>query len=157
MKKALPFLLLLLTLMVQAQEKVLIKKGEITIPIGQKILLHPEFENNKITNFKIIKEENINGKIDLFDMLTNFEKDTIIDNTIELTFSEATMMTSSVYALLTIQKTGKKMTFKAKIRLKGTSSYQTTSIMPSASNASHVEQWQDNIDSIILYDFELVD
>ncbi|MFP3593889.1 hypothetical protein [Chryseobacterium sp. SIMBA_038] len=155
MKKIFALLFLFLLTIIQAQEKTSLNKGEITIPIGKKLLLKPEFKGNKIINFEIIKEENLTEKIDLFDNLENFKKDNIKDNSIELTFSEAQMMTSSVYALLTIQKTGKKMIFKAKIRLKGDNQYQSTSILPSASNSSHVEQWQDNIDSIILSDFEL--
>jgi hypothetical protein len=155
MKKIFALLSLFLIIIIQAQEKISLNKGEIMIPIGKKILLKPQFKNDKIINFEIVKEENITEKTDLFDMMENFKKDDIKDNSIEFTFSEAKMMTSSVYALLTIQKTGKKMTFKAKIRLKGDSQYHSTSILPSASNSSHVEQWQDNIDSIILYDFEL--
>lgn len=155
MKKIFALLSLFLVVIIQAQEKISLNKGEITIPIGKKILLKPQFKNDKIINFETIKEENITEKIDLFDMMENFKKDDIKDNSIEFTFSEAKMMTSSVYALLTVQKTGKNMTFKAKIRLKGDTQYHPTSILPSASNSSHVEQWQDNIDSIILYDFEL--
>lgn len=63
-------------------------------------------------------------------------------------------MTSTMYVLIVIQKQ-EKITFKAKIRLKGNSSYQSTSIMPAISNSVLVEQWKDHIDSIILYDFEL--
>ncbi len=42
------------------------------------------------------------------------------------------------------------MKFKAKIRLKGTSSYYAASVMPAHSNAA-VEQWKDAVDSILLY------
>ncbi|SHM06456.1 hypothetical protein [Chryseobacterium polytrichastri] len=156
MKKILALLFLFLIIITQAQEKVSLNKGEIIIPIGEKILLNPEFKGNKIISFKIIKEESITEKLDLLDMLQKFKKDDIKDNSIEFTFSEAQMMTTPVNILLTIQKTGKKMIFKAKIRLKGASSYESTSIMPSVSNTSHIEQWKDNIDSIILYDFELI-
>ncbi|WP_312173980.1 hypothetical protein [Chryseobacterium sp.] len=93
--------------------------------------------------------------MDLFDTLENFKKDEVKDNSIELTFAEGFMMTSTMYVLIVIQKTGKKLLFKAKIRLKGNSSYQSTSIMPAISNSVLVEQWKDHIDSIILYDFEL--
>ncbi|WP_267406071.1 MULTISPECIES: hypothetical protein [unclassified Chryseobacterium] len=155
MKKIFASLFLFLIIIIQAQEKISLDKDEITIPIGKKVLLKPQIKNDKIIHFEIVKEENLAEKIDLFDMMENFKKDNIKDNSIEFTFSEAKMMTSSIYALLTIQKTGKKMLFKAKIRFKGDSQYHSTSILPSASNSSHVEQWQDNIDSIILYDFEL--
>lgn len=142
--------------MVNAQERVLIKKSEITIPIGKKIILKPEFQKNKIINFELVSEENITEKKDMFDMLKNFKRDETKDNSIELTFSESEMMGNSIFTLLTIQKTGKTMNFKAKIKLKDTTIYQSTSIMPSSSNAASVEQWRDNIDSIFLYDFELI-
>jgi hypothetical protein len=155
MKKLLSIISLFLILFIQAQEKITLTKGEITIPIGKKILLKPEIKDNKITNFEVIKEENAAEEIDIFDVLETFKKDNVNDNSIEITFSEAQMMTTPIYALVLVQKTGKQMLFKAKIRLKGDSSYQPTSIMPSASNAVHVEQWKDTIDSIILYDFKL--
>ena len=155
MKKLLSIISLFLILFIQAQEKITLTKGEITIPIGKKILLKPEIKDNKITNFEIIKEENAAEEIDIFDVLETFKKDNVNDNSIEITFSEAQMMTTPIFALVLVQKTGKQMLFKAKIRLKGDSSYQPTSIMPSASNAVHVEQLKDTIDSIILYDFKL--
>ncbi|WBV60427.1 hypothetical protein PFY12_15515 [Chryseobacterium camelliae] len=155
MKKILSIVFLFLMLIIQAQEKTALKKGEIIIPIGKKILLKPEIKNNKINNFEIVKEENITEKVDFFDMLHHFKKDDVKDNSIELLFSEGQLMGAPIFVLNTIQKTGKKMVFKAKIRLKGSSSYQSTSITPSVSNTAHMEQWKDNIDSIILYDFKL--
>lgn len=156
MKKFLSLFILLFIITVNAQERVLIKKSEITIPIGKKIILKPEFQKNKIINFELVSEENITEKKDMFDMLKNFKRDETKDNSIELTFSESEMMGNSIFTLFTIQKTGKTMNFKAKIKLKGTTVYQSTSIMPSSSNAASVEQWRDNIDSIFLYDFELI-
>lgn len=156
MKKFLSLFILLFIITVNAQERVLIKKSEITIPIGKKIILKPEFQKNKIINFELVSEENITEKKDMFDMLKNFKRDETKDNSIELTFSESEMMGNSIFTLFTIQKTGKTMNFKAKIKLKGTTIYQSTSIMPSSSNAASVEQWRDNIDSIFLYDFELI-
>ncbi|WP_326984551.1 hypothetical protein VUJ46_08470 [Chryseobacterium sp. MYb264] len=155
MKKILSIITLFLIVLSKAQGKNYLNKGEITIPIGQKVILKPEIKNNKITNFEIVKEVTINEKIDLFNTLENFKKDEVKDNSIELTFTEAQMITSTIYALIVIQKTGKKMIFKAKMKLQGNSTYQSTSIMPAVSNTIHVEQWKDHIDSIILYDFEL--
>ncbi|WP_445431226.1 hypothetical protein [Chryseobacterium indoltheticum] len=156
MKKFLSLFILLFIITINAQERVLIKKLEITIPIGKKIILKPEFKKNKIINFELVSEENITEKKDMFDMLKNFKRDETKDNSIEFTFSESEMMGNSIFTLLNIQKTGKTMNFKAKIKLKGTTIYQSTSIMPSSSNAASVEQWRDNIDSIFLYDFELI-
>lgn len=155
MKKLLSIITVFLIILTSAQEKISLNKGEITAPIGKKILLKPEIKNNKIISFEIVKEDNITQKVDLFDTLENFKKDEVKDNSIELTFAEGFMMTSTMYVLIVIQKTGKKLLFKAKIRLKGNSSYQSTSIMPAISNSLLVEQWKDHIDSIILYDFEL--
>ncbi|MFL9833243.1 hypothetical protein [Chryseobacterium terrae] len=155
MKKILSLFILLFIITINAQEKILIKNSELTIPIGKKILLQPEFQKNKIIKFELVSEENITEKKDMFDMLENFKKDDVKDNSIEFTFSESEMMGNKIFTLVTVQKTGKRMSFKAKIRLKGTTIYQSTSIMPSSSNAASIEQWRDNIDSIFLYDFEL--
>jgi hypothetical protein len=155
MKKILSIASFFIIFFIQAQEKITLTKGEITIPIGKKILFKPEIKDNIIINFQVIKEENAAEEIDIFEMLDDFKKDNVKDNSIEITFSEAQMMASTIYALILVQKTGKQLVFKAKIRLKGNSSYQPTSIMPAASNAVHVEQWKDTIDSMILYDFEL--
>ncbi|ASK32513.1 hypothetical protein CEY12_21565 [Chryseobacterium sp. T16E-39] len=157
MKKTISLLLLFLIIGIQAQEKTLINKGEITIPIGKKIILKPLLEGDKIVNLEIVKEENITDKIDLMSTLKTFKKDNTTDNSIEFSFSEAKMMDHSLFALITVQKTAKLMTFKAKIRLKGSSLYTSTSIMPVPSNANSVEEWRDTIDSIFLYDFKLGD
>ncbi|MCJ8154628.1 hypothetical protein MKJ01_12725 [Chryseobacterium sp. SSA4.19] len=156
MKNTFSLFLILFTVIIHAQEKILLKKGEITIPIGKKVILKPEFKNDKIVNFEMISEENRTERKDMFEMLKSFKKDNIKDNTIEFTFSEAEMMNNPLFILLTIQKTGKKMNFKAKIRLKGSSIYHSTSIMPAHSNVTSIEQWKDTIDSIFLYDFELI-
>lgn len=155
MKKFLLSLLLLFITILPAQEKVSINKQEITIPIGKKIWVKPEIEDGRIIRFEIIREQDISGKVDLFELLKHFEKDDKKDNSIEFTFSEARMMDTPLFALVTIQRTGKKMTFKAKIRLKGDSAYFPTSILPIGSNIISIEQWKDTIDSIFLYDFKL--
>lgn len=155
MKKLLFFLFLFSTFIIQAQEKTIIKKGEITIPIGRKIILKPQIQGDKMVSFEITDEQNISEKVDMMNILQNFEKDSTTDNSIEFLFCEAQMMNNPYFILKTIQKTGKQMTFKAKIRLKGSPLYSSTSIMPIASNAMSFEQWQNNIDSIFLYDFEL--
>lgn len=155
MKRLLSIVSLFAVIIIQAQGKIDFNKGEITIPIGKEILLKPEIKNNKIISFEAVNEKDITGKIDFFDMLHHFKKDNIKDNSIELLFSEGQLMGAPIFVLNVIQKTGKKMNFKAKIRLKGSSSYQQTSITPAVSNSAHMEQWKDNIDSIILYDFEL--
>lgn len=155
MKKLLSLFFLFLLLIIQAQEKTLIKKAEVTIPIGKKLILKPQIDGHKIISFEITEEQNISEKPDMMNVLKNFEKDQIIDNSIEMVFCEAQMMKSSFFVLKTIQKTGKRMTFKAKIRLKGSPLYSATSIMPVGSNSLSFEQWKDTIDSIFLYDFEL--
>jgi len=155
MKKFFFLFLLFLIISIHGQEKALLNKGEITIPIGQKIILQPEIRNNTIIGFTMIQDQKTSDSIDLMEMFKNLERDKITDNSIEMTFSEAHMMNNPIFVLITVQKTGKKMNFKAKMRLKGSSSYRSTSIVPVISNATSVEQWKDPIDSIILYDFEL--
>jgi hypothetical protein len=155
MKKFFLLFSLFLIISIHGQEKVLLNKGEITIPIGQKIILQPEIRNNTIIGFTMIQDQKTIDSIDLMEMFKNLEKDKITDNSIEMTFSEAYMTNTPLFVLITVQKTGKKMNFKAKMRLKGSSTYTSTSILPVISNATSVEQWKDPIDSIILYDFKL--
>lgn len=155
MKKLIFFLFLFLTFFTYTQEKTIIKKGEITIPIAKKVIVKAQMQDHNIINFEITDEEDISEKVDMMSILKDFKKDSVTDNSIEFLFSEAQMMGNPYFILKTIQKTGKQITFKAKIRLKGSPLYSSTSIMPVTSNAISLEQWQNNIDSIFLYDFEL--
>ncbi|MDR6514551.1 hypothetical protein [Chryseobacterium camelliae] len=157
MKKHLCIVALFFTFLIQAQENIILKKNEITIPLGKKIILIPELEEHKVIGFKRVSEDDITEKKDVFLMLKNFKKSSLNDNTIEFEFSESEMMKSPIITLVTVQKTGKKMGFKAKIRLKGSPLYQPTSIVPAHSNMVSVEQWNDPVDSIFLYDFKLED
>lgn len=157
MKKHLCIVALFFTFLIQAQENIILKKNEITIPLGKKIILIPELEEHKIIALKRVSEDKVTEKQDMFQVLKNFKKSDVNDHTIEFTFSESEMMKSPIITLVTVQKTGKKMSFKAKIRLKGSPLYQSTSIVPAHSNVVSVEQWNDPIDSIFLYDFKLED
>ncbi|WP_294215230.1 hypothetical protein [uncultured Chryseobacterium sp.] len=157
MKKHLYIVALFFTFLIQAQENIIIKKNEITIPLGKKIILIPELEEHTVIRFKKVSEDKVTEKQDMFQVLKNFKKSDVNDHTIEFTFSESEMMKSPIITLVTVQKTGKKMSFKAKIRLKGSPLYQPTSIVPAHSNVFSVEQWNDTVDSIFLYDFKLED
>ncbi|WP_294205452.1 hypothetical protein [uncultured Chryseobacterium sp.] len=157
MKKHLYIVALFFTFLIQAQENIIIKKNEITIPLGKKIILIPELEEHTVIRFKKVSEDKVTEKQDMFQVLKNFKKSDVNDHTIEFTFSESEMMKSPIITLVTVQKTGKKMSFKAKIRLKGSPLYQPTSIVPAHSNVVSVEQWNDPVDSIFLYDFKLED
>lgn len=59
-------------------------------------------------------------------------------------------MGSKLIILTTLQHFTKPIIFEAKIRLKGTEKYIETSIVPKGSNVFSVEQWNDDIDSIII-------
>lgn len=155
MKKLFFFLLLCTFSLLFSQEKTIIKGAEITIPIGKKLILNPKIVDGKIESFGLKKEEDIKETLNMMSFLTSFEKDNKVDNSIEINFSKATMGTSESYILYMIQKTGKKLTYKAKIRLKDSEIYTPTSIVPVISNAASFEQWRNNIDSIFLYDFVL--
>ncbi|WP_307449169.1 MULTISPECIES: hypothetical protein [Chryseobacterium] len=157
MKKFLYIIALFSISLFQAQENIILKKNEITIPLGKKVILTPELEERTIIGFKKVSEDKVMEKQDMLQILKNFKRSDVNDNTIEFTFSESEMMKSPIITLVTVQKTGKKMSFKAKIRLKGSPLYQPTSIVPAHSNVVSVEQWQDAIDSIFLYDFKLED
>ncbi|WP_294278093.1 hypothetical protein [uncultured Chryseobacterium sp.] len=157
MKKHLYIVALFFTFLIQAQENIIIKKNEITIPLGKKIILIPELEEHTVIRSKKVSEDKVTEKQDMFQVLKNFKKSDVNDHTIEFTFSESEMMKSPIITLVTVQKTGKKMSFKAKIRLKGSPLYQPTSIVPAHSNVVSVEQWNDPVDSIFLYDFKLED
>lgn len=115
MKKLFFFLLLCSFTLLFSQEKTIIKGAEITIPIGKKLILNPKIVDGKIKSFEIQKEEDIKETLNMMSFLTSFERDNKVDNSIEIAFSKATMGTSESYILYMIQKTGKKLTYKAKI------------------------------------------
>ncbi|WP_407483151.1 hypothetical protein [Elizabethkingia meningoseptica] len=135
-----------------------LKNDEITIPLHTEFVLGVKNEGGKLSDFKILKEKQIKETIDLMSVLKNTgkkEKPQTVSNEIEFKFANAEMMTSKFIILTTVQHLKETISFKAKIRIKGSHQYMETSIVHKAPNVFSVEQWQDDIDSIILYDFKI--
>ncbi len=149
--KTLTFIALILSITSFAQNsKILIKSDELIIPINTEFKIRAKENNGKILNYELITESKISGPIDMMSVLQKTEKKEIISNEIEFKFSKAEFMGSKLIILTTLQHFTKPIIFEAKIRLKGTEKYIETSIVPKGSNVFSVEQWNDDIDSIII-------
>ena len=150
----LAFLAISLSLNLFSQnQKVIIKDDKIIIPINTELKISTKEKKEKISNFEIKTESEIRELIDMMSVLGKIEKKEIISDEIDFKFSKADFMGSKIIILTTLQHYTKSIIFKAKIRIKGTENYVETSIVPKAPNVFSVEQWNDDIDSIILFDF----
>ncbi len=149
------FIALFLSIKSNAQnEKTAINNDEIKIPLNTELKIKVQEKKGKFSNFEIIDESKIKNPIDLMSVLEKIEKKEIISDEIEFKFSEADFMGSKLIILTTIQHFKQPIIFKAKIRIKGSEKYIETSIVPKAPNVFSVEQWRDDIDSIMLSDFK---
>lgn len=149
------FLLTILSINSFAQrKKVEIKTDEIIIPLNKEIKINAEEKNGKFSNFKLISETKIEEPIDMMETLKKIEKKEIVSNEIDFKFSEANLMGSKLIILTTVQHFTKPIIFKAQIKIKGNNDYVETSIVPKGPNVFSVEQWRDEIESIILSNFK---
>ena len=92
----------------------------------------------------------------MMDALDSEEKKDVVSNEIEFKFCYADFMGSKLVVLTTVHHLESSMIFKAKIKINGSENYIETSIVTIHPNVLSIEQWQDEIDSIILYDFAIV-
>jgi hypothetical protein len=130
--------------------------GEIEIPIGYKIQISAEHNDLKIENFKLLGKSIAEKTIDMIKALDEFERKDTITNEMEFEFCNADFAGSKMIILTTVHHQEKPMTFNAKIKIKGRKKYITTSIVTKYPHAISIEQWSENIESIILYDFKLI-
>ena len=159
MKKS---LLLLLSLLLSIQnfaqnQKAIIDNNKIIIPINTELKFNVKNNDGKLTDFELIDEAKIETPIDMMEVLKNAKRRDIISAEIDFKFSQADMMGSKIIVLTTLQHFTFPIIFKAKIRLKGKSDYIETSIVQVQPNVFSFEQWQNDIDSIILYDLKRVE
>jgi len=144
-----------LNLFLQNQRVIIIKDDIIIIPINTELTISTKEEKGKFSNFEIKTESEIKAPIDVMSVLGKIEKKEIISDEIEFKFSQADFMGSKSIVLTTLQHFTKSIIFKARIRVRGAENYVETSIVPKAPNVFSVEQWSDDLDSIILFDFKL--
>ncbi len=156
--KHIPYLFLALFFSIQiCSQNLKINNNEITIPINTELKISVKNIDNKLSDFKLINESKIDKPIDMMDALKNIEKKEIISDEIEIKFSNAELMNSKLIILTTLHHLTTPITFKAKIKIKGDTNYRETSIVKKIPNVFSVEQWQDDIDSIFLYDFKIAE
>lgn len=134
-----------------------INNNEITIPINTELKISVKNIDNKLSDFKLINDSKIDKPINMMDALKNIDKKEIISDEIEIKFSNAELMNSKLIILTTLHHLTAPITFKAKIKIKGDRNYRETSIVKKIPNVFSVEQWQDDIDSIFLYDFKIAE
>lgn len=149
--------ILLMSIGIFAQSsKLKVEKDEITIPLKLELKISVEVNDGKLNNFKILNQAKVKKSIDMMKALDNVEKKNIVSNEIELKFCYADFMGSKLVVLTTVHHLENSMTFKAKIKIKGRKDYVETSIETKHPNVFSIEQWQDEIESIVLYEFEII-
>jgi len=134
-----------------------VENSKITIPINTKLIISVENNNGTLNNFKLLEKEKVNKPIDMMSSFEDIEKEEVVSNEIELSFSYADWLDSKMIVLTTVQHLEQTIHFKAKIKLKDSNRYFETSIVDVYPNVISMEQWQDDIESIILYDFVIVE
>lgn len=143
-------MLLIFTTTLFGQEQTKVEKGKILLPLKKEVNLKVNIKNKKIKEFEIVTEKNLSGPSEFMSSID--EKPEIFDD-IYIKFN-----TSDFGILLTlIHKLDKPIIYKAKIKIKGTEEFITTSIHPCYPNVISVEQWSSDIEMIELYDFELIE
>jgi hypothetical protein len=135
-------------------DKTIIKDDEITVPLNTGLKISTQEKNGKFSDFEIITQSKIKSPINMMAVMEKIERKEIISDEIDFKFSEADFMGSKSIILTTVQHFTKPVIFKAKIRIKGNKNYVETSIVPKAPHVFSVEEWRDDIDSIILSDLK---
>ena len=137
--------------------KLHIDSNEIIIPIGYEIKISVEQNDLKIEKFELLDKSEIEKPIDMMKALDEFERKDTISNEMEFKFCWADFGGSKIVVLTTVHHLEESMTFKAKIKIKGRKDYIKTSIVDKYPNAISIEQWQDDIESIMIYDFIIIE
>ncbi|MEN8122025.1 MAG: hypothetical protein ABFS35_16870 [Bacteroidota bacterium] len=149
---------ILMSITIFAQDsKLKVSPDEIKIPINTQIFISTKLNGSKIGDFKLLDQSKIKKPIDMMEAFDKIEKKDIVSNEMEFKFCHADFMGSKIVVLTTVHHLLKSMTFKAKIKIKGRNKHIETSIVTKHPNVFSIEQWQDDIESIILYDFEIVE
>ncbi|MBN1637359.1 MAG: hypothetical protein JW866_00205 [Ignavibacteriales bacterium] len=133
-----------------------VEADKITIPIGNELKINVDVEDEKLTGFELLEQKVVEDKLDIMDALDDFQKPNIISNEIELKFCYAGFLGTKIVVLVIVQHFEKAIIFKAKIKIKGSIGYKETSITEKNPNVFCIEQWQQDIESIFLYDFEVI-
>ena len=134
-----------------------LNNDEIIIPLNSEFKINVEINKDKLDNFKIINQSEVSEPIDMMKALENVEKKDTIANEINFKFCYADFMGSKLVVLTTVHHLENSIIFKAKIKIKGRTDYIETSIVDKHPNVYSIEQWQDEIETIILYDFQIID
>ena len=107
-----------------------------------------------LKDFKLLKESEVETALDVFGAMSTFERDEKYSEEIVFQFSEGDMLGSKITVLTTVHHLKRPITFKAKIKYRGSKKFVETSIVEKVQHAFSIEQWQDEIEQIILFDFQ---
>jgi len=140
---------IILTQIVFSQEKAVeITKDKIIINMNTEILVDASIQKNKIYKFKLISEKKITKTFDLMELM-NGEKMNMT-NDIYIRFGKTD---SGNPILILIHSFKKSIIYKAKIKRKG-GQFRNTTIMKVHPNVPSTEYWNDDIETIELYEFK---
>ena len=122
---------------VTKDENKFIYSNSIKLFLGDSIYLYPSKTEIKLTDFTLRQKLNDSSNI----------------ISIKFTYEKFGMNNASL--LKVTNPFSKQLIYKAKIRYNSHGRYSETSIMPVYPKIFGMEMWQNRIESIILYDFEL--
>ena len=138
------------------KSKLKIQNDSLELPINYKIKISAKIKDEKLYDFKLLKKQKVKRPTDMIKILDNEINKKIISKEIEFKFCYANFMGSRLVVLTTVHHLKNPIIYKAKIKIKGKKNYIETSIVTKYPNVFSVEQWQNEIESIILYDFKTI-
>ncbi|MDX5347117.1 MAG: hypothetical protein LPK19_07700 [Hymenobacteraceae bacterium] len=153
MKKLLLFVLLFYSLNALSQQtNVTIGDKTVQLAMGTKVELIADFENDKLREVKLLDEQKSKPTKSLLQLLSSDSKEK--NFTLEFTILEMGKRKTPV--LVVKNPYDKRLIYKAKIQKKGATDFVETSIAPVVPSIASIEQWNEDLQNIILYDFELL-
>lgn len=142
-------------LSVLAQEgRSVVDPDQISISLNTEIVIQV---SEDLQEFKLLKESKVETPLDVMKTMTEFERDEKYSEEIVLKFCEADMFGSKLTVLTTVHHLKNPITFKAKVKYRDARKFVETSIAEKVQGAISIEQWQDEIETILLSDFEYVE
>lgn len=135
--------------------RVYVSADTIKLPINSSVLVKADINGLALSNFRLAEEATVEEAMNVMKELREFKKENIVSDELELKFCNADFFGSSCIVLTTVHHFDKSIFFKAKIRAKGKESYVETSIVEKIPNIFSIEEWRDDIEDIVLYDFRM--
>ncbi|OUS03607.1 hypothetical protein A9Q86_01470 [Flavobacteriales bacterium 33_180_T64] len=139
------FFILMLGQLIYCQEM-----STINIPLNKEMGLDVLSKNKKIKKFDVIFEKETKGTFNLLKVMS--ENDTKNVSDIYIRFGKAKFGNSESTVLIIRHKLKQAISYKARIKVNG--EFSETSVVLCHPNVASIEQWNEEIEEIQLYDFK---